>query len=67
MVVVCFPGRALSNDLINLPTVAFIKRALESGAGICRCALCLITERSTIEREREIGVEFGDVASCAKL
>lgn len=66
MIVVCFPGRALSNDLINLPTVAFIKSTLESGAGICRCAFCLITEMSTTEREREIGVELGDVASCAK-
>ena len=67
MAVVCFPGRALLNDLINFPTVAFIKRTLESGTGICRCALCLIIQRSIIEREREIGVEFSDIASCAKL
>ena len=34
MVFVCFPGKALSKDLINLPTLAFVNMALESGAVI---------------------------------
>ena len=59
--IVCFPGRALSNDLINLPTVALIKGGFRSGAGVCECAFCLIMERSAIEHVRGSGAELGSV------
>ena len=44
MVSVCFPGRALSKDLVNLPTLAFRKRVLKSSAGVRDSATCFAIE-----------------------
>lgn len=44
MVLVCFPGNALSKDLINLPTLVFKKRVFWFGAGACALAVCFAIE-----------------------
>lgn len=67
IIVVCFLNKALSNDLINLSIIAFIKKALKSEASICGYVFCLITKKSITEHKREICTEFGDIASCAKV
>lgn len=36
----CFPGRALSNDLMNLFSFAFMNESLGFGAGIYVRAFC---------------------------
>lgn len=65
MVFVCFPGKALSNDLINLPTLAFVNVAFESGAAIFLPAFSLIVERSKMGLLRIGATQFGRVAFCA--
>ena len=53
--------------MINLPTLAFMKRALGPGADPCVGALCFAIESSSTGFVRERGTELGKVANCAKL
>lgn len=63
----CFLGRVLLNNLINLSIIAFIKKALKLGADICKCAFYLITKKSIREYEKKMNIRFGNIASYAKL
>ncbi len=64
---VCFPGNALTYDLMNLPTLAFINATFESGAAIFWCASCLAMERRRIGLVKLNVERLGNVASCASL
>lgn len=61
--IICFPGRALSNDLKNLPTVAFLKGGFGSGAGTCVCAFCFAIERSKIGFVNGGGIDCGSLSA----
>ena len=67
MTFVCFPGRALSKDLINFPTLARPNRVLGSGPGTNIPALCLTIEKSRIGFLRAGGTASNLVANCANL